>query len=72
MKNSNLLIASLILVICFLIYQVFDLKQEMRSVGLAMKMVSGYIKMMIRSFIFLITIQKLKKSQRFKKSIYDQ
>lgn len=32
MKNSNLLIASLILVICFLIYQVFDLKQEIRSV----------------------------------------
>ncbi|WP_270168628.1 hypothetical protein [Paenibacillus sp. SYP-B4298] len=32
MKNSNLLIAGLILIICFLIYQVFDLKQEIWSV----------------------------------------
>ncbi len=32
MKNANLLIAGLILIICFLIYQVFDLKQEIRSV----------------------------------------
>jgi|GEM_PF-5077349 len=31
MKNTNLIITGLILFICFLIFQVFDLKQEIRS-----------------------------------------
>lgn len=33
MKNSNLIITGLVIFICFLIYQVFDLKQEVREVN---------------------------------------
>ena len=33
MKNSKLIITGLIIFICFLIYQLFDIKQELRSIS---------------------------------------
>ncbi|MCI1777562.1 MAG: hypothetical protein LKI04_26480 [Paenibacillus lautus] len=33
MKNSNLIIIGLLLFICFLIYQNFDIKQDMKSIS---------------------------------------
>lgn len=40
MKNSNLIMTGLILIISFLVYQIYDMKQELKRVGSSQPQIS--------------------------------